>query len=483
MQIKRKNILATAMLTAGVALSFAVFPSMDQAANLTNTSVTLSNPRLSFVGELDANNTAGSSVVTIDTGTTQPSDNTNQLQDGDSVAIGESGSLGTYTVDSTTPPGQFTITAGLASGDADSGDAVIATQSATHTVRFTTVSAINDGTFRILVPSVANDTDAADGIPDGDAYDFTTSAPTVICPTDLTGYTFGAATANASSITIDGQDYHAFECPYTGSGAVGTQFDGTNEDAITIDSLINPAPESGHTAGTADTDELIIQHLDSSNTVVDQTSTAVGVIEAVKVTATVAPQITFTISGVSSSTTKCGVTTDVTTTATAVPFGDVLISSFRNAAQNLLVSTNAINGYTVTAVANDQMGLNGDTCTGDSTTNDCIQDAPGDNTAMSHTAVDEWNNTATKGFAFSLQNNDANSVPFEYSTSTGNCTGTFCARQFADAEDSQDPQQLFSSTTVADNEDVDVCYRNIVRSTTAAGDYSNFITFNATATF
>lgn len=455
-----------------------------KSASLTSVSVTLSNPRLSFRGTLANGNVAGTSQVTINTSSGQPSLSTAQLQNDDGVAIGNADSLGSYIVSTVSPTSGFTITSTLAAGDADLDDDVISTQSATLTVRFTTATAINNGRFRVLVPSLVSNVDAADGIPDSDKYDFGASAPTVTCPPDLAGYDFVTGTATASAITIAGSDYHSYECAYSGTGGVGTPFDGVGEGAIIITTVINPAPESGHTTGTADTQNMLVQHLDDTMNVDDYTSVAVGVIEAVRVSANVAPTISFTIAGVSSGASTCGITTDVTTTAAAVPFGEVSINSFNDAAQTLTITTNAVNGYAVTAMANDQLGLNGGTCLGDNTGTSCIRDSAGDDSLMSHTAFDDWDSTSTKGFAFSIHNADAAVVPFEYSTTTGNCSGgTYCARQFADDEDSQLPETVFSSTTVADNENINVCYRVLPGVTTAAGDYENFITYTATATF
>lgn len=461
------------------------FINSAQSASLTSVSVTLSNPRLSFRGSLDGSNVAGTSQVSINTSSNHPSLSTAQLQGGDTVAIGEADSLGTYTIATTNPNDEFTLASTLAVGDADLDDDVISTQSASLTVRFTTATAINNGRFRILVPALASDLNSADGIPDSDTYDFGNIAPTVTCPSDVVStYDFVTGTATASAITISGTDYHSYECAYSGTGGVGTAFDGTSNDYITISNIINPAPESGHTTGTADTQNIVIQHLDDGFNVDDSTAVAVGVIEAVKVTASVPASISFSIAGVAASTSTCGITTDVTTTAAAVPFGEVSISSFNNAAQTLTVTTNAVNGYSVTAIENDQLGLNGATCVGDNTGTSCIRDSIGDDSLMSHTDFDNWDSTANKGFAYSIDNDDANTVPFEYNTVTGNCVGgSFCAKQFADSEDSQIAQEIFSSTTVADAQNINVCYRVLPDVVTAAGDYENFITYTATATF
>jgi len=477
-----------------------------RSANLAEVSVTLSNSRPSFHGVLAAGNTVGSSQVIITTtAASWPSTTSAQLVEGDTLLIGNSSTMTQYDVtdvisDSTV---NITKTAGggpLESGDTEAGDDVVATSSATMTVRFTTANAITDGSFRILLPAETDDTAAADGIPDGGYFDYGTSAPTVTCPADIAGYNFSAGTSAASSVTIAGVDYNVYTCPYVGAGAIGTAFDGTTNDAMVISSVINPAPKkASHVVGYADTFRPIIQHLNSGGTVADYTTVSIGLVEAVRVTAEVAPQITFRIIGVDSGTTACGESTSVTTTPATVPFGELAISAFTHAAQALSVSTNAVNGYVVTAIANDQLGRNGGTCTGDNTGASCIPDSVGDASSMAHAVSDEWSSTSVKGFAYSLDEvNATNAEPaFEYDNNAtctdavdgGTCTacdGTGdCFRQFADAEDSQSVVRVMGSVgdTVADNDNLYVCYRAIISATQAAGDYENYLTYTATATF
>lgn len=480
---QKKLIVSTLLLVGMVAAGFV---QTSQSASLTNVSVTLSNSRLSFSGAMSAGNTAGSSQVIIDdTVGDWPSTDSAQIVSGDTFTIGNDGTATNYTVTSIDTANTFNVTPVLEANDIDAGDIVISTQSATHTVRFTTANAIPNGAFRILVPAVTNNADSQDGLPDAGNFDFSNSPPTVTCPTDITNYDFVGGTASASAVTIGSQDYHSFECRYSGSGAIGSAFDGTTNDAIVINDLINPAPAAGHTTGLADTYRIIVQHLNASYSAADTTTASVGIIEAVRVSASVAPQITFQINGVPSGTTACGVNTDVTTTAAAVPLGELSISAFTNAAQAMEISTNATNGYSVTALANDQLGRNAGTCVGDNTGGDCIPDSVGDNTSMSHTAEDEWALTTVKGFAFSMDDVNTSGVTaaFEYDSTSGGCSGTYCARQFADAEDSQTATEIFSSSTVADQHNLYMCYRAVISSTQAAGDYENNITYTATATF
>ncbi len=473
---KRPQKLLTAAFIITALVIAGNFNRKSFSASLTSTSVTLSNARLSFRGALTAGNTAGTSQVIINTTPgAYPSTSSAQLVQGDTVLIGEGASLGSYTVASTSSESTFSLTSTLASGDTDSGDDVIATNSATLTVRFTTASAVNNGKFRILVPALADNGASADGIPDGGYWDYGTSAPTITCPGDITNYTFGSSTAAASSVTVNGTDYHAFTCPYTGTGAVGTSF-----DAITIDSLINPAPKSDHTTGTADAHRVLVQHLDNSDNVVDQTTVSVGVIEAVKVTATVPPQITFRIIGQSSGSSVCGGTTGVSTTPAAVPFGEIAIDAFTLASQRLVVTTNAAGGYAVTAIENDQLGKEGIACAGvnGSGLTNCIQDA--NVASMDSSTAQDWTTTTEKGFGYAMDNESvAGIAAFEYDDSAS----AFYAKHFADEAGAESAVQIMSYTDPADNHFADVCYRVVAAATTEAGNYENYVRYTATATF
>jgi hypothetical protein len=460
------------------------------SANLASVSVTMSNPRLSYSAILDANNVVSSNLVSINTTAgAAPSTSTANLFEGEAVTIGG----GSYTVASVSALGNFTTTSGLGAGNADTADQVISNRRPAISVGFQTVTAMEQNwDFRVLIPSGTTDPD--NSIPDIDGWDYGSSTATDVDVTCPTGNTY-TITRGIADVTIAGVTYHSFTCNLDDATVIAAGANYTSNPIIIgdaadpLDSLINPAPNATHINGYSDSYPIIVQQLDASGVVMDQTVAAVAVVDAVRITASVPPQISFRILGVASGASRCGVTTTTATTSTLAPFGELLIDSFKNMAQELVVSTNAENGYAVTAVSQNQLHRVGEACAGDADLTDggCIQDTVGNSSNITHTAPGLWTLTSAKGFGYSLQENViTGSAVFEHSTNAGNCNGTSggCWKQFADAEASEVPQTLFSSTTVADNDSVYVCYRGVIAPSQVAGtDYSTFVTYRATATF
>lgn len=463
------SIIAATLITL-------VNPASLNSANLTSVKDTLQSSRLSVNARVESSGTAvGSSNVMIKTSASAPANTitTNNLRAQDSVVIG----TGTYTIVDIVDSDEFTVTPVLASGDADDGDPIYLKMKPRHAIQFTTASAVANGYFQILLP--ADTTTPNDGNPDDQGYDFNTTVD-VTAPSDV-GSTFdfvsGVATAAGATGCTSPANYHCFEFHYSGAGAVGQAFtlyigntDGSNTP-------IAPATGTAHTEGTADTYPVLVRQFaadtdPNSATPIDTTSTRVAHIESVRVTATVDPTISFSIAGIASGATRCGVSTDVTTTATSVPFGGMSLNSFKTLAQDLTVSTNASGGYVVTSSENDQLGLGG-------ATTPSIPDTLCDGGSCSESTAGEWNTATNNGFGYSLENVDAASISFEYDTSGD----TFRSKQFADITGAETPQTIFSSTTVANAENAYVCYRLSVGATQAAGDYENQITYTATGTF
>jgi hypothetical protein len=484
MQIKNRFLFLLSLFIIISSFFIGIRPNQIKAASLNNVSTLLNNARFSFRSALEGAQTLGSSLITIDV-TNYPSTSVLQLQSGDVLRIGGVNNYNVATTIDDATDDKVSLTSGLLTGDIADETALISTQSSTLTVKLTTVSALENGTIRILVPATSATATNRDGLPDDDGFDFGGSANAAITcpatyPAGFTGFTGTSSYANGS-VEIDGIDYHVFDCAYTGTGAVSAAFDGTTYPAFTIANLINPSPSSSSVLGEADTYTIIIRHLASDDTIIDETLAKVGVIDAVRVSATILPQLTFTIEGVASGQSKCGITTDATTTPLAVPFGDITIGTFSDLAQVLTVTTNAANGYQVTAAESDQLGKDGQACAGDGSADTaCIVDA--NVTGMSNTVSADWAVVTGDqyGFGFTIGSATAGITrPFYYNESGR----TYSARHFSDLAESTDPETIFSRSTAALEDIVDVCYRLTPSALNVAGDYENYIVYIATATF
>jgi len=478
--------------------------SRTRAGNLSKVSVTMDNSRISFRGKVAADPGSGTVITigvddTINNGylnppTTKVSD---PLKIGDTLNFATSG-VRTINeiIDGTTI---------ILNNSVSNGELFYLAEKSDLKVVFTTRTYLSGGSFQVLVPAHGTEADSKDGKPDQNFFDFDTTwtggggQPSITCTgaKNNAGHNFSSATYTATpwvSVANYSGRWHVYECNY-GSG------DNNEEITIDISNVINPAPmylagppEQKHVTGTADTYNVIIRHLSSTGTEIDATTAKIGVIEAVRVSATVAPSLTFTITGVPLGTTACGQSTTVATYASEVPLGELSTGMFTHAAQNLKITTNAKHGAVVTAIANDQLGLNGGACVGDTynSTLECIWDAnvsgmTHQDTTTGSPGEKNWASTAEAGFGFSLENGTHANPDFYYNQ--GSPAGTFVARHFADAEATQDPQKLFDTivsgvtTGPTNDSNLYVCYRALADNLTVAGDYFNYITYTATATF
>ena len=152
---------------------------------------TLSTSRLSYYNALTSLHLAGTTLVGVTS--------TANLFTGDTVMIGDTSTATSYTVDDIYSATQFTTTAGLDATDIQSGDLVIATRSATHTVTFTTATAVSNGAIRILIPSGTNANN--DGIPNHDGFDYGVTTPSLTAPTSGGVTSWETATATVSAGT------------------------------------------------------------------------------------------------------------------------------------------------------------------------------------------------------------------------------------------------------------------------------------------
>jgi len=446
---------------------FLAFPHEIDSANLNIVRDTLSSSRISGAARVDGTGTTvgGSELKILGSGTgTTYTTTTNNWMIGDTLKI----NANNYTITgiASTSATLVTVSPVIQAGDATNATPIYLINKPTHWIQFNTDSALANGFFRVLVPA-SSTANSNDGTPDINGFDFNGSSATAA---SITNFNFAhvVATASGAAGCTSPANYHCYEYHYAGSGGAGTGI------SLFINNLIAPAPADASEA-QAETYPIIVRAYDSTASLIDATTARVGLIESVRLTATVDPTISFTIAGLG--TTACGIapSVDTSTTPLSVGFGTMGLNTFKNAAHQLTVSTNGANGYTVTAIENDQMGKDGGTTP-------FIPDTTCDGGSCTHTTSTNWVTATNNGLGYAIQNVSAATISATYN-GYSEFARSFSAKQFPSAAEAETPETIMSSSTVSNAEQANVCYRLSVGATQAAGDYMNQVTYTATAKF
>jgi hypothetical protein len=498
----RTKLIALVIVFVGsfVALSLH-FTGITNASSLTSASVTVTNSRMSYKA-LISSGAAGGSLITITAGS-YPDPNTNHLFPGDKVCFTDAGNNvcrdnTTYTVDSIVDGTHFNITSPLTTA-LTATDYAVASQSGTWTIGFTTTNAVPVG-GKIIVTVPANDANTPaqnnNGIPDSASGTSTNGF-------DMNGFTTANATVTGGCTPANwGTAGAATAVTVGGSGTTDTTISWTRTtnscaggSAITIslagNGIVNPAPVTvGHTQGTADVYGVTLATTDGTNTI-DSAVPRVAPVEAVLISANVDETLSFVVAGLTGGTqTYCGSQTYIATTATSVPWGHIAATTtFYYAAQQLTVNTNAASGYAVTVQENDQMGKNGNVCTGASPssgqytfgTGTCIRDTACSASACNYNTTSDWTDAVNYvGLGYSESSVSGTDAPFYYSEKTR----TFSTKELPDQQaGSQPAQTIMSNSGPVSNSQIDLCYRIDIPGTQPSGYYYNIVKYTATATF
>ncbi len=463
MKFLQKIILAACLLA-----SLFIKPTIIKALEI---SVFPENSRLSFRGALAAGNLAGTSLITIKDATDSAnhiySINSDQLMNGDAITVDSIG----YVVATTSAKlrsNEIALSGVLTTDNDDENTPVV--YQATGRIKLLvsgTIAAADKINFLLPIGAAAA-ADYNDSLPDDDGFDFNASA-TVTCPTGFTAETPIPATTDLA--------YHTFTC--TNEGAETTL---TNAEFY-VNNLINPTGINNE----ASILKILVQQVNSLDTVLTTEMANIGFIGAVKMTVRVAPQLTFRIAGVANNQTACGNTTSITTTGNLVAFGTIDAVTPKDAAQKITVTTNAAGGYVISALSSDQMSLDGAGCSGDGLNDtSCI---PGHSTAGTPLP---WSSQSGSRFAFTMnvisgdtyQNDDVPNVLAAFSYN-GNQAASATAgwSSFVDAEASGSALPIITNLKSTNGDEVDVCYRILAASDTEPGDYQTSITYTITASF
>jgi len=483
---KTISSLLIGALLAQAFFSLALFRPMeiDQAV-ITAATATLSNPRRSYMSTVNGAHVAGAGIIAINADV-NPESTVQGLFPGDTVMVGPNGSETVSSIP-TYNGTNFVISGGLNVGASDN-DLVIATQSGTLSVTFTIGSAISaNGYVELTIPDPS--ATQSDGRPNYDATlanaGFDSNGITVANTTTSGGN--GCTWSGAETFTAGTGNGHVYSFVTTTQCNSGTITmvvgDGTK-------GLVNPGRIGA--VGTADVYQLNIKTKTSAGVEIETRDVSVAIVEGVLVSANVDETLSFTVAGRTGA--ACGATSTLTTSASTVPWGvlsTTYASGTHNASQELTLSTNSTSGYEVYAQETDQMGLNGNVCTGATPSSGqytfsagtCIRDVGVG--SISHIVAADWGATpgVNYGLGYSLEEQDAGIAEFEY-----NDSGSWLAKQFADQESTEDETadgaEIMSRATgpvSADN--LYVCYRINIPTDQPSGYYYNVVKYTAVPIF
>ncbi len=447
------------------------------ASSFTSADITLTNSRLSYRAMLGADSASNDTNFAISTSPSGPAtdDQTNNLFINDRICFNNPSSNGcsgqtTYTINNVPTNTTFGVSSAVANA-MTTGTDVVATQSARWTVRFTARTSVASGGFlRLTIPDTANSN--ADGMPDPGGFD-SSSLPSDLLGGNCSGnacLSLSGFTASAGSLTTTSGTGQVILITLSSALTAGTSYSfilGHASD--TTLRLRNPSPSTTtHTSGSADTNSATLQSEDSSNNILDNAIVKIANVDGVQVSATVQQTIAYTIAGVASSTSACGITTGVTTTATTIPFGSITtFDAFTDAAQTHTITTNAANGYTLTAQEDQALTRVG--------ANNTIADTGCDGAACSAGASGgvctpaTWSTGSNHGFGYTLANISGSDASF--TNSSGYCPLTTV------------PNQIMGNAGNVSGNSIYMCSRLSIGSSQAAGTYVNTLTFTAIPKF
>jgi hypothetical protein len=508
--MKRSKLLLLPIILLLLSIASLVKPRLSKSIPSSVVSDTLSSSQLSYFARIGTGVSMGDSIIRVsNTANTAPSLNTANLFIGDTIGIGTTGSgvgisgpLTMYVITDIGNTQSFEINTAIGQSNAFFGAAVIATRSAMHTIAFKPQSNATSGFWQFLIKATSRAGEINnDGIPDQQGFDLGATTPTstangigtrlkvtdVTCPNWGTGVTTAYSVGTTTSVVTAGVTnyYHVVTC-FLGLGGtnqvnVGYSMTvGANYAIGTTGSqLINPSASTAHTPGLADTSgpdvyTFFVRHLDSSQVLIDADTASgkIAVVEAVRVTATIDPTLTFSI-GTTDATnvgaTPCGVAAlganAANTTATSVAFGSLNLSVANDLAQMLSCVTNANNGYVVTVYEASPMKNVVDGNTIPDTT------CPSNSCTISSQAL--WTTYTASGWGYSIHNLNVGSSIFHYTTGY---------RPFGIGSTSA-TQIMKNVNTPSATERAYICYRIAASTTQSAGNYENKLIYTATTTF
>ena len=335
-----------------------------------------------------------------------------------------------------------------------------------HTIKFTSPTGVSAGEiidyhFPTAVTEFSSSSIQALGIED---FDFVIGSSEMTVTSTFGGCAGASIVGVTTTISAASSTVRVEICTSNsvGASASTTLEIGTNATASSTGNsqITNPTSAASY--------EILI-----AGSQTDTGKLRVAIIDDVTVTATVSTSFTFTIAGINSSTACVGDTTDITSTATTIPFGTLTANTSSTACQKLTVSTNASNGFIVTVQADSAfVSGSGDDIdffrNGDAIENPVSWTAPS-STAGSEATYGHWGVTTSDG---------------DLATDTGSSTDSFGQYNYSGSFTSSSPRNIMGSTGPVNASTTDVGFTVEIGSLQEAGsDYTATLTYIATPTF
>lgn len=328
-----------------------------QAATLASVSDLISTSRPSASAPINADQAASATMVTVvDNGSIYLASDSATLR----ADTGETENTVTVASMSAqivgTPNTRKVFFNAAAANTHHAGDPLTVAVTAMHKVQFTTVNAIPaSGKVVITFPGSANNTAS----PSATTFPFNSLSSTNIQTSNITCNTWSVS---SPSITCTTNSSVATATVVT--FLIGCSANSGANCTTQVPTLINPTKTAA--AGTADTWTVAIKTQDSSSIDMDTAKVKIGTVESVWVQANVDPILTFTIAGIADATaintgntTGCtnteNTSSGIASTATTVDLGTLSSAAINISAQLITITTNAINGYTLTATSSGRL--------------------------------------------------------------------------------------------------------------------------------
>ncbi|PIS39099.1 MAG: hypothetical protein COT34_00195 [Candidatus Nealsonbacteria bacterium CG08_land_8_20_14_0_20_43_11] len=249
--------------------------------------------------------------------------------------------------------------------------------------------------------------------------------------------------------------------------------------SFSIDAITNPASAGTKYAWIETTDSVTnCNTSDPGGTTIDTGVVAFAIIEGVTVSVTVSESLTSAVYAVTSGSCTVSGGTNITSTATTVPFGTIVVDTFYNSCQDVRVATNANSGYTTRVFKTAAL-----TCT---SAGQCGSNTIADGTcdgSCSTSTEESWASSEYNGFGYCMDDTVGTAASTaDTGWATYYCgaspqyfktTGTAAANAVA----------IMSSAGAASNDRANIGFRITVDAAQPAGPYSTTIVYTTTPTY